>query len=49
MVRRLLDPQSGTGQRRFTAQAFAYPGYRTCDLAYAITGHSAQGGTCTPR
>ena len=45
MVRRMLDPDPATGQRRFTAQAFAYPGYRTCDLAYAITGHSAQGAT----
>jgi AAA domain len=45
MARRLLEPDPGTGQRRFTAQAFAYSGYRSCDLAYAITGHSAQGGT----
>jgi hypothetical protein len=45
LVRRLLDPDPGTGQRRFTGQAFAYPGYRTSDLAYAITGHAAQGTT----
>ena len=45
MVRRLLDPDPATGQRRFTDQAFCYHGYRSCDLAYAITGHSAQGGT----
>ena len=45
MVRRLLGPDPATGQRRFTAQAFAYPGYRTADLAYAVSGHSAQGGT----
>ena len=45
MVRRLLDPDPATGQRRFTDQAFRYAGYHTCDLAYAITGHSAQGGT----
>ena len=45
MVRRMLDPDPKTGQRRFTSQAFAYPGYRTSDLAYAITGHSAQGAT----
>ena len=45
MVRRMLDPDPKTGQRRFTAQAFAYPGYRTSDLAYAITAHSAQGAT----
>jgi hypothetical protein len=45
MVRRMLDPDPKTGQRRFTGQAFAYPGYRTCDPAYAITGHAAQGAT----
>ena len=45
MVRRLIDPDPATGQRRFTVQAFPYPGYQSCDLAYAITGHSAQGGT----
>ena len=45
MVRRLLDPDPATGQRRFTDQAFCYAGYRSADLAYAITGHSAQGGT----
>jgi len=37
MVRRLIDPDPATGQRRFTAQAFLYPGYHTTDLAYAIT------------
>jgi hypothetical protein len=45
MVRRLLDPDPSTGQRRFTTQSFAYPGYQACDLAYAITGHAAQGQT----
>jgi AAA domain len=44
-VRRLLEPDPATGQRRFTEQAFTYRGYRTCDLAYAVSGHSAQGGT----
>jgi conjugative relaxase-like TrwC/TraI family protein len=44
-VRRMLDPDPATGARRFTSHAFAYHGYRTSDLAYAITGHSAQGGT----
>jgi hypothetical protein len=44
-VRRLLEPDPATGQRRFTVQAFAYTRSRSCDLAYAITGHSAQGGT----
>jgi hypothetical protein len=45
MVRRMLDPDPETGQRRFTSHAFPYTSYRTCDLAYAITGHAAQGGT----
>ena len=44
-VRRLLDADPVTGARRFTSHAFCYNGYRTSDLAYAITGHSAQGGT----
>jgi conjugative relaxase-like TrwC/TraI family protein len=45
MVRRLLDPDRATGQRRFTERAFRYDGYQTCDLAYAVTGYSAQGAT----
>ncbi len=42
-VRRLLGPMNG--QRRFTEAAFHYRDYSSCDLAYAVTGHSAQGGT----
>jgi conjugative relaxase-like TrwC/TraI family protein len=45
MVRRLLAPDPATGQRRFTSQAFGYTGYQSADLAYAVTGHSAQGAT----
>jgi conjugative relaxase-like TrwC/TraI family protein len=45
MVRRLLDPDRATGQRRFTDRAFRYDGYQSADLAYAVTGHSAQGAT----
>ena len=45
MVRRLLEPERATGQRRFTDRAFGYPDYGSSDLAYAITGHSAQGAT----
>ena len=45
MVRRLLDPDPATGQRRFTDRAFRYDGYQSADLAYAVTGHSAQGAT----
>ena len=45
MVRRLLEADPATGRRRFTDRAFCYAGYQSCDLAYAITGHSAQGAT----
>ena len=45
MVRRLLEPDRVTGQRRFTDRAFGYADYGSSDLAYAITGHSAQGAT----
>ena len=45
MVRRLLGADPATGQRRFTDRAFCYVGYQSSDLAYAITGHSAQGAT----
>jgi hypothetical protein len=45
LVRRLLDPDRATGQRRFTDRAFRYTGYQSSDLAYAVTGHSAQGAT----
>jgi conjugative relaxase-like TrwC/TraI family protein len=45
IVRRLLGPDPATGQRRFTSHAFCYDGYRSSDLAYAVTGHSAQGAT----
>ena len=45
MVRRLLDPDPATGQRRFTDRSFRYDGYQSADLAYAVTGHSAQGAT----
>jgi len=45
MVRRLLHPDPATGQRRFTDRAFRYDGYQSADLAYAVTGHSAQGAT----
>ena len=45
MVRRLLGADPATGRRRFTERAFCYAGYQSSDLAYAITGHSAQGAT----
>ena len=45
MVRRLLGPDPATGHRRFTDRAFRYTSYQSADLAYAVTGHSAQGAT----
>jgi hypothetical protein len=45
MVRRALDCDPDTGARRWTRRIFAYAGYHTADLAYAVTGHSAQGRT----
>jgi len=41
MVCRLLEPDRATGQRRFTDRAFRFPGYRSSELAYAVTGHAA--------
>src|SRR6516225_7909572 len=45
MVRRMLDPDPATGQRRFTDRAFRYDVYQSAALVYAVTGHSAQGAT----
>jgi hypothetical protein len=45
IVRRQVEADPTTGRRRFTDRAFCYADYQTCDLAYAITGHSAQGAT----
>ncbi len=45
IVRRQLEADPATGRQRFTDRAFRYAGYQTGDLAYAITGHSAQGAT----
>ena len=39
MVRRLLDPDPATGQRRFTARAFRYAGYQT--VRSCLRGHRA--------
>ncbi|MHB1430528.1 MAG: MobF family relaxase [Streptosporangiaceae bacterium] len=44
-VRRAIDCDPETGRRRFTDHAFTYGSYGKCDLAYAVTGHSAQGRT----
>jgi conjugative relaxase-like TrwC/TraI family protein len=45
LVRRALDADPETGQRRWTTQPFLYPGYRSAELGYAVTDHVAQGRT----
>lgn len=45
IVRRALDADRETGERRWTSKGFRYTDYRKADLAYAVTGHSAQGRT----
>ena len=47
IVRRALDADPGTGQRRWTGQQFRYPGYMNAELGYAVTDHVAQGRTVT--
>ena len=45
IVRRALDADPHTGQRRWTGQQFLYPGYASAELGYAVTDHAAQGRT----
>jgi conjugative relaxase-like TrwC/TraI family protein len=45
VVRRALDADPHTGQRRWTRQQFLYPGYTSAELGYAVTGHAAQSRT----
>ena len=45
VVRRALDADPRTGQRRWTGRAFRYAGYRDAELGYAVTDHAAQGRT----
>jgi conjugative relaxase-like TrwC/TraI family protein len=47
LVRRALDPDRETGQRRWTRRAFAYARYHDAELGYAVTDHTAQGRTVT--
>ena len=44
-MRRALDADPRTGQRRWTGRAFRYAGYRDAELGYAVTDHAAQGRT----
>jgi hypothetical protein len=45
IVRRALDADSATGQRRWGGQQFLYAGYREAELGYAVTDHVAQSRT----
>ncbi len=47
IVRRALDADPRTGQRRWTSQPFLYAGYGSAELGYAVTDHVAQGRTVT--
>ena len=45
LVRRALDADPRTGQRRWTDRPFLYASYEDAELGYAVTDHAAQGRT----
>jgi conjugative relaxase-like TrwC/TraI family protein len=45
LVRRALDADPKTGQRRWTDRQFLYADYEDTELGYAVTDHAAQGRT----
>ncbi len=45
LVRRALDPDPATGQRRWTDQRFLFADFTDAELGYAVTDHVAQGRT----
>ena len=45
IVRRALDADPRTGQRRWTGRTFVYANYGESELGYAVTDHTAQGRT----
>jgi hypothetical protein len=45
VVRRALDADPRTGQRRWTDRPFVYSHYGEAELEYAVTDHTAQGRT----
>jgi conjugative relaxase-like TrwC/TraI family protein len=47
IVRRALDADPATGQRRWTDRAFVYAHYADAELGYAVTDHVAQSRTVT--
>ena len=47
IVRRALDADTGTGQRRWTDRHFVFNSYQDAELGYAVTDHAAQSRTVT--
>ncbi len=45
LVRRALDADPRTGQRRWTDRHFVFKKYNDAELGYAVTDHAAQGRT----
>jgi hypothetical protein len=45
IVRRALDADPATGQRRWTERRFLFASYKNSELGYAVTDHTAQGRT----
>ena len=45
LVRRALDANPVTGQRRWTDRHFVFNSYKDAELGYAVTDHAAQGRT----
>jgi hypothetical protein len=45
LVRRALDANPATGQRRWTDRHFVFNNYKDAELGYAVTDHAAQGRT----
>jgi hypothetical protein len=45
LIRRALDADPHTGQRRWTDRNFLYADYGDCELGYAVTDHVAQSRT----
>jgi conjugative relaxase-like TrwC/TraI family protein len=45
IVRRALDADPQTGQRRWTDHHFLFASYKNSELGYAVTDHTAQGRT----
>jgi hypothetical protein len=47
IVRRALDADPRTGQRRWTDRHFVFNNHKDAELGYAVTDHAAQGRTVT--